>query len=141
MTTEYSDKKFKAKLKECINYVCGFMLKQGKPCEDTSGCVFKDEELSCAVGCLIPKELYNPKMEMHNDVKGVFSVDNKKLFNAVLKVWNIDKLNLNQIDKFQYLLGELQDTHDSISGMNYRETAWPQIWKAKREELIILYCK
>lgn len=54
----------------------------------------------CAVGCLIPYELYNPKIEGH-------SVDHPKV-EEVLKLAGIGKESLD-------MLSELQAVHDYLS--------------------------
>lgn len=50
---------------EVFNHVVAFLAKQGKKSANftTGTCFYRHEDLKCAAGCLIPDELYHPKME------------------------------------------------------------------------------
>lgn len=84
-------------LQSIYNTVRAHLLKQNAKAVDTTGaCRYRtDNGLSCAIGCLIPDELYKPEMEG-------FSVD--ELDSDVL-----EKLGL---DKFIDALYDLQKIHD-----------------------------
>jgi hypothetical protein len=93
---------------EIFNKVATHLLKQGKrsvyPTEDGEKGVFcayrSPEGLSCAVGCLIPDELYDPRFE-----------DRRvgQLPQKVLRACGVDPANPEQMS----LLSHLQGIHDS----------------------------
>lgn len=97
---------------EIFDTVLNHMRKQKVPaigCGDI--CVYKTENgLKCAVGCLIPDELYDPKMdessETHNNNT---EVSDNKLVQKVLK----KHLNIDFEDSMD-LLVSLQIIHDQI---------------------------
>lgn len=49
---------------EIFNKVAAHLLKQGRPAREEDRCRYRTTDgLSCAVGCLIPDELYSPSFE------------------------------------------------------------------------------
>lgn len=69
---------------QLFDEVAKHLRTQGKTCLGTSGCAYRgDSGLKCAIGALIPDEVYNSKMEGHavfailpmlpNDLKQEFS--------------------------------------------------------------------
>jgi len=94
-------------------------MKQSVDAETTgrfvSGCMYRSSEgLKCAIGCLIPDELYDPKYE---------GVQVKNLPMEIL-----DKIGLNQND---YLfLSRLQLLHDTYQ---------PDEWKERLKDMADLY--
>lgn len=49
---------------EIFNKVVAHLLKQGRPAREENRCRYRTTDgLSCAVGCLIPDELYSPSFE------------------------------------------------------------------------------
>lgn len=52
-------------LQEVLDYVCEHLVKQGEPCKsETGNCRYRDSKgRTCAVGCLISEESYDPVIE------------------------------------------------------------------------------
>lgn len=71
---------------------------------DNAKCVYRSKEgYSCAVGCLIPDELYKPEMDGFDDEASDTSIDGLIKKNFVLPDYFKDNL---------MLLSELQYVHD-----------------------------
>lgn len=90
---------------QVFNFVRNHLLTQNEKSlsVDDHMCMYKSDDnknLSCAIGCLIPKELYSSNMER----KGLSSDVVIKILQKSLPNWKID---------FQ-LLESLQSIHDSI---------------------------
>ena len=82
---------------EIFDTVATHLFTQGRRAFDGVGCVYRTPEgLSCAVGCLIPDDLYAPEMEGHGVT---FLLDEF----TELPDWFSENLGL---------LAELQNTHD-----------------------------
>lgn len=102
------------KTQEVFDKVAVHLLTQGEPSLDKEGgnCAYRTGSLSCAVGCLIPEELYNQQIEgviMSDVIPDMFSKDG-----GAQKLQEI--LNFLKIHTQDYrLLGELQDLHDNGS--------------------------
>ena len=85
---------------EAYNKVCAHLAKQGRRSEDKGRCLYRGPGgLMCAVGCLIPDELYHGDME--GDMMSVLTKypDVAKHFDGVSKL----------------LLHDLQGSHDFSS--------------------------
>ena len=55
---------------EIFDKVAAHLLKQGRPAREEDCCRYRTTDgLSCAVGCLIPDELYSPSFEGSNASK------------------------------------------------------------------------
>ncbi len=53
---------------EIFDKVSEFLIKQGKPCMTDVGCTYRGPDgLKCAVGCVLPDELYHPGMDTSDD--------------------------------------------------------------------------
>jgi len=88
-------------LQEIFSKVESHLLTQNKQSRGVSGCKYRYRNLKCAVGCLIPDELYTKSIEG----KGIFGLD-KNLTYPLFK-------NKDDIDKGMFLLKELQHVHDN----------------------------
>jgi hypothetical protein len=83
------------------------LIKQGKKSADANGdCLYRSPEgLKCAVGCLIPDEVYDPEME-------------ERVISRLLGCYD----SLNFLWPYYDLLNDLQRTHDMLLTEN-------QTWK------------
>lgn len=87
---------------EIFDKVVHHLFKQGKPATDLGACRYRTQDgLSCAVGCLIPNELYSVEIE-HKSVHTLF----KKGDDASIAIANF----LGEDNK--ELLSALQMVHD-----------------------------
>jgi len=87
---------------EIFNKVADHLLTQGKPAlfDEIGDCAYRGQDGSmCAVGCLIPDELYTPEMELK-------SVDTLLKAEFVLPGFFYDNYTL---------LSDLQIIHDSVA--------------------------
>lgn len=86
------------------------------------GCWYRSPSgKKCAVGCLIPDELYNPQVES-TVVCGLFDTGTQPLSYVVLSKMLLD----SGLDKGTWtLLSELQNIHDSK--WNRREEEWQEL--------------
>ena len=100
-------------IKQIINKVENHLLKQNaKSLNSEANCRYRgDNGMSCAIGCLLPDEIYDPLIEG----KGVLSDILKARLTHVVGVQNTAK------NKKLELLGELQDVHDM-----YFVEHWPE---------------
>lgn len=82
---------------DVFNYIANHLIKQGQPSMGGFACLYRNPDgLSCAAGCLIPDDQYDPNMEGE-------SWDN------LVNIWNVvDKRHLN-------LIMSLQGIHDDWS--------------------------
>ena len=96
-------------MQKTFDTVATHLLKQGKRAMRVSGtCLYRTPDgLKCAVGCLIPEEMYSPDME-ENVVTS--------LLEKFPKLHDVPLIN-----GFSKLLRELQGLHD---GWDVRD--WPQ---------------
>ena len=88
------------------------LLKQNRKCfEEGVGerCMYRQGELSCAVGVLIPDEMYSDKME-HQDVETLLN-ENYRGFKDLFEFESYDMVTLIDRQKVG-LLKELQEIHD-----------------------------
>ena len=87
------------------------LLKQNKKCfEEGVGerCMYRQGELSCAVGVLIPDEVYHSKME-HQPVD--ILLEENKGFKDLFEFESYDMITSIDCQKVE-LLKELQEIHD-----------------------------
>jgi hypothetical protein len=100
-------------IKQIINKVGNHLLKQNaKSIDSDNACRYRgDNGMSCAIGCLLPDEMYDPLIEG----KGVVSDILKARLKHVVGV-----KNSSRIQKLT-LLGELQNLHDM-----YFVEHWPE---------------
>lgn len=83
---------------EIFNKVAAHLLTQGRPAREEDRCRYRTTNgLSCAVGCLIPDELYSPSFEGESARKVI-----RELYARGRADWN----------EHQDLLEELQWAHD-----------------------------
>ena len=93
---------------EIFDKVLTHLVKQGRPARNEDGCVYrtvtpKGEVLKCAVGCLIPDEAYDKKIE------------GKRVY-ALLREHTAVTLSAMLSMQSQGLLESLQEAHDSWKG-------------------------
>lgn len=85
---------------DIFNKVATHLAAQGKPASDEAGhCFYRMGGLSCAIGCLIPDDRYEPEMDKGSGLKYV---------QEKMK----DILDIND----GFFLRELQLVHDTTSG-------------------------
>jgi len=86
---------------QIFDTVARHLFTQGKAAQDDSGmCRYRNEDgTRCAVGCLIPDELYDPRMETHGFAQLI------QEFRADLPDFMLEGQNPN-------LLARLQRVHD-----------------------------
>lgn len=99
---------------EIFDKVAVHLIKQGRPSKtlrDVPGpalCVYRDGKGgSCAVGCLIPDEKYDPDFDMADD-SSVNAMLNSEAFCEALKAGGVDP------ESQAFLLAELQEFHDTM---------------------------
>ena len=100
---------------EAFDKVVAFLTKQNCRSMSVNGlyCAYRGiGGMKCAVGCLIPDDEYDPKMD------GLGSLD----IRSILKDFSIPSLNGIAVD----LLESLQRVHDNVS---------PEYWQGKFEEV------
>jgi hypothetical protein len=85
---------------EIFDTVALHLIKQGKQSADATGdCFYRSPDgLKCAVGCLIPDEVYRPEMEGKN----IYQLIDKKY------------LSLKFFQRYHILLTSLQTAHDAL---------------------------
>jgi len=105
--------------REIFDKVKKHLLKQGERSSEDGWCLYRSGDLKCAVGCLIPDDLYKEDME-RTAINGLF---NK--FYGVMK-----KIGLKHEHK--NLLVSLQNIHD---------TAEPIHWETNLNRLEEMYFK
>ncbi len=94
---------------EIFEYVVNHLRTQGKPAlsSGTQKCCYRTKDgLTCAVGCLIPEELYR----YHLEGRSVFGVVNN--FDDVANYFGVGKGRSHDDDRIQ-MLHQLQAVHDS----------------------------
>ena len=87
--------------RQIFNRVSKHLLDQNETCMSDSICRYRYNGLSCSVGCLIPDDLYNPKME-------------GKSVNKLLQYYPKLKKHFDLQTEGLALLVHLQDIHDSV---------------------------
>ena len=94
---------------QIVEAVEEFLLKQNRASLYQNKCAYRgDNELKCAVGCLIPDPYYQQDMED----KGVEHLATAEI-NPKLRSF---------INRFIYVLGQLQSIHDSINISYWKES-------------------
>lgn len=110
--------------KEIFNKVKTHLLTQGERAaeqvgpnkEDVASCSYRIGELKCAIGCLIPDELYTPKIEGWN----VSNIDLPSRQSTLLKGVLV-KSGLNVADhEIRNMLEHLQEIHDSLDPSEWK---------------------
>lgn len=90
---------------ELINKVYSHLIKQGGPSQNNGSCAYRAPDgRQCAIGCLIPDELYSPEME-HNSLGVLLEISN----------FHLPKF----MQENQNLLQALQNIHDLYDAPNY----------------------
>lgn len=86
---------------EVFEYVVKHLFVQGKRASNNQGgCKYlTDDGLKCAVGCLIPTEIYDPLMELSGNIRNLITD-----FGPILP---------KEIKRYSSLLFSLQIIHDS----------------------------
>lgn len=107
-------------LKDLFNDVKTHMLKQGMKAIDEQGnCCYKTESgLKCAIGCLIPDNLYDLCFE-GKGVGAVVGFSNGNSDNYPVRNYLMNKYSVDSFANMHYLLFKLQCIHDTMS-----ETEW-----------------
>jgi len=94
-----SQEAFDKDKQETFNKVATHLMTQNEKAQDRYGCLYRTEDgKTCAVGCLIPKDIYDERME-HTDL------------DSILK--NFPELT-NIIQPQLDLLTALQKIHDNV---------------------------
>ena len=83
---------------EVFSIIVSHLFKQNRRAQNADGCAYREGELRCAVGVLIPDDLYSPNLE-GNDARSLVEV----FFNTGLADWV----------EHEELLGVLQRIHDN----------------------------
>lgn len=103
---------------EIFDTVVRHLHAQGKPALNDANCRYRsDAGLSCAVGCLIPDEFYDPQME--NQTPSMPRVKSALRASGIIK-GNEDQEDLDTLG----LLGALQYAHDHWEGGDACGYAW-----------------
>lgn len=98
---------------ELIDFVTEKLLKQGKKSEEEGHCLYRNGDLKCAAGHLLPDDLYDPQMD---------TIDGNTCWGSVVSKYNLPKDHLA-------LIAKLQCIHD------YSEpTQWKEKLKTLRKE-------
>lgn len=108
-----------------FNLVCNHLLSQKKVSErlGTAQCSYRGEAgTRCAIGCLIPDELYTEAME------GLM-VSHPNIISALSSAGVLTEQDTNRISTLQFLQ-KLQGIHDSIH---------PERWESKLREFAYDY--
>lgn len=97
------------KAQQIFNKVKNHLLKQNKKAIYNGNCAYKHDGMSCAIGCLIPDDVYLPEMEGYS-------------IGALVNLFDLPEYLL---DNF-HLLIELQKIHDESN---------PKMWKKELTQL------
>ena len=117
-------------LQEIYDTVKAHLLKQGRRASDVCGgtCYYRTKEygsdatLKCAVGCLIPDELYDPEIEGVG-ITDIWGLGPDELPPKTRALYYILDKSLGGIDRQKLgLLISLQTTHDGCRVETWRET-------------------
>lgn len=96
----------KAKRQRIFDRVVEHLAQQGKPAMTKGTCMYRTEDgLSCAVGCLIPNDKYEPAME-NQRVGAVLNA--WPALNKILGISKVSYIKTADID----FLRDLQSAHD-----------------------------
>lgn len=98
--------------KALINDVREFLAKQGKRAwdEETQGCMYRTPDgLKCAIGCLLPDELYDPAME--NRTASFLSFEMSETW-ALFMQHLESKYGKREDGRLTLLMDHLQSIHD-----------------------------
>jgi hypothetical protein len=118
-------------MQEEFNAVCEHLMKQGRRAVrrdkdgNILGCAYRSTEGACAVGCRIPDELYDPRMEGWG-------------LGAMMSVCKEDNIKLPpELDEYWHMFSALQAVHDTE-----HVTEWPKCLKdvAERHQLELPAC-
>ena len=109
---------------EVFDIVVNHLFTQGRPAYDgVQGCMYRAPDgLRCAVGVLIPDDLYDPEFETNSSDKVIHD-----LFKSGLADWR----------EHEKLLLALQDTHDN----SLRTSAYDFYTSALRKQLLKVAAK
>jgi hypothetical protein len=93
--------------------VLAHLRKQGKRAIDGESCMYRTEDgLKCAIGCLIPDDKYDPKMDEFN-----YTVRNVLILQSIPGIGDFDSAENSEEIDFLY---ELQrQLHDDLWDKNY----------------------
>lgn len=111
---------------QVFDTVIEHLIKQGKQAKASTGhCSYRTTDgLKCAVGCLIPDELYNPILEGRS-VEGIRSITLRQYIYPTLYTF---------IDKNFDILQDLQSLHDSDNAWD--SNTFSKIGKSEIESII-----
>lgn len=119
---------------EIFDKVATHLLKQNRKCEDSDeACCYRNKGMKCAIGALIPDEIYDPVIERKRivdilDRDGCGAGDDSQLYNKVCKSIS-DFLGITSKED-HYFLFQLQRIHDHTK---------PGRWEYKLRHLAGLY--
>lgn len=99
---------------QLFDYITAFLLRQGRRSANEDGiCAYRGEAgLMCAVGCIIPDELYSEDLEDKN-VRAI-------LYGTVPLSTGQERFFM-KLRPFLNLLWDLQEVHDSSSFLRWKE--------------------
>lgn len=107
---------------EAFDKVCDHLMQMIVPSKEDGLCVYRGENgLKCAIGTLIPDELYFPSLESYGSVNDLMNTTAKEL-EPIQKLFK--GLNLN-------LLIDLQIIHDSSISWTKKGLSKEAIFKLK----------
>lgn len=102
---------------EIFDFVVEFLLKQNKQAKIANLCAYRGEDnTKCAVGCLIPDDIYCDEMEDTGSIGGVIRKAKEGIFNSKTNEWIVENL----ADHF-LLLQRLQHIHDQCYPAQWKE--------------------
>lgn len=109
---------------EIFDTVIHHLLRQGVPSRRDSACLYRGPNgTSCAVGCLIPDEMYNADMDRADMSNGLTSI------RSILPKYTFPEYFHAEV----FLLGALQRFHDSYDPGE--EIVFNNIFKARLESI------
>lgn len=108
-----------------FNRIAEHLLNQGKPCTETGtdSCLYRGPNgMSCAIGCLIPDDKYDPQFENIGiqilRTTSVLKPNEKKFSEVILGL--IGDMDYDDIE----LLKQLQNAHDDAATNTHPKQYW-----------------
>ncbi len=98
-------------MQEEFDAVVAHLFRQGRPAERGNTCLYRAGELSCAVGCRIPDNVYTPEMDIPKSAEEGTGIENLvKNFRDVLP---------KEIILYKNMFSQLQSVHDNYGNRIY----------------------
>ena len=89
---------------DVFDFVTNHLLKQNKRAGIAGHCLYRDNNLKCAVGCLISAKYYDPYFEGHG-----------LTYSLIIKAVKLSHPKLKFTKKTRLVLTKLQDIHEFTS--------------------------